>query len=503
MRLSILFWIAAAAAALLFASAVLHMLLLGPRKKANYNPAEDEERALLYAGKLSKMLQCDTVSDPDETDPEKFRHFHSVLEELFPHVFASLKKTEADGNLLLYWKGRKDSRPIVLMSHMDTVPVEGEWKYPPFSGMIAQGRVWGRGACDTKCSVMGFFQAVEELLAEGYIPEQDIYLSSSCTEETGGGGCAKLADVLEGKGVRPWLVCDEGGAIMKDPLPGIHGSFAMIGVMEKGSASLDFIADSDGGHASTPQRHSPIARLADFIHHVEHHDPFKRRMPEPVRRMMRELAPYGTLPVRFVFSNLWLFGPLVARVMPSVSAKASAMLKTTIAFTVQSGSRAYNVIPERAVAGANMRFIPHEPMKESLEKIRRIAARYGLKMEVLHSEDVSMQADIDSEASGMLIRVIRKTFPGVGVSPYILTGGTDARIYEKICPNVLRFAPVVFGPEEKHGIHGIDESIPYSVLPGCVDFYRNLIRASADSVECSNTRESQKCESCGSQTGRI
>ena len=142
-------------------------------------------------------------------------------------------------------------------------------------------------------------------------------------------------------------------------------------------------------------------------------------------------------------------------------------------------------------------------MKERLEKIRRIAARYGLKMEVLHSEDVSMQADIDSEASGMLIRVIRKTFPGVGVSPYILTGGTDARIYEKICPNVLRFAPVVFGPEEKHGIHGIDESIPYSVLPGCVDFYRNLIRASADSVECSNTRESQKCESCGSQTGRI
>lgn len=290
---------------------------------------------------------------------------------------------------------------------------------------------------------------------------------------------------------------------MKDPLPGVHGSFAMIGVMEKGSASLDFIADSEGGHASTPQRHSPIARLADFIHHVEHHDPFKRRMPEPVRRMMRELAPYGTLPVRFVFSNLWLFGPLVERVMPSVSAKASAMLKTTIAFTVQSGSRAYNVIPERAVAGANMRFIPHEPMKESLEKIRRIAARYGLKTEVLHSEDVSMQADVDSEASGMLIRVIRKTFPGVGVSPYILTGGTDARIYEKICPNVLRFAPVVFGPEEKHGIHGIDESIPYSVLPGCVDFYRNLIRASADSVECSNTRESPKCESCGSQTGRI
>lgn len=476
MRLTVLLGIAAAAAVLLLAATVVNMLRF-PRKKALYMPDADQERALRYAKKLSLMLQADTVSYPEKEDPEKFHRFHAVLAQLFPHVFEQLEMTEADGNLLLHWKGKHCDRPVVLMSHMDTVPAQGEWTWPPFSGKIEQGYVWGRGACDTKCSLMGFFQAVEELLSEGIIPEQDIYLSSSCTEETGGGGCGRLVDLLEEKGVHPWLVCDEGGDIMTDPLPGVHGSFAMVGILEKGSASVDFIAESEGGHASTPPRHTPVARLADFIHRVEHHDPFRRRMPAAVREMMEALAPYGILPVRYVFSNLWLFDPLVAKVMPSLSAQAAAMLETTIAFTVQEGSPAYNVIPQRASVGANLRFIPHQPMRVSLDRIRKIAAHYGLRMEVLYAEDVSAQTDTSSEAWRLFTRVIGETFPGVGISPYILTGGTDARCYERICPNVVRFAPVVFGREERNGIHGIDERIPCSVLPGCVDFYRNLIRA--------------------------
>ena len=476
MRLTAVLWIAAACAGLLLAATLWQMLRF-PRKKAFYVPETDEGRALRYAKKLSVMLQSDTVSYPDVEDPEKFRRFHTVLAQLFPRTFENLEKLEVDGNLLLHWKGRHCDRPVVLMSHMDTVPAQGDWTCPPFSGRIDSGYVWGRGACDTKCSLMGFFQAVEELLDEGFIPEQDLYLSSSCTEETGGGGCTKLVELLEERGVHPWLVCDEGGDIMTDPLPGVHGSFAMVGIVEKGSASVDFIAESEGGHASTPPRHSPVARLADFIHHVEHHDPFRRALPAAVREMMEALAPYGSLPVRYVFSNLWLFGPLVTKVMPSLSAQAAAMLETTIAFTVQEGSPAYNVIPQRAVTGANLRFIPHQPMRESLKRIEGIAARYGLRMQVLHAEDVSAQADTSSEAWRMLSRVIGETFPGVGISPYILTGGTDARCYERICPNVMRFAPVVFGAEERRGIHGIDERIPCSVLPGCVDFYRNLIRA--------------------------
>ena len=75
-----------------------------------------------------------------------------------------LEKAEIDGNLLFFWKGKHSDRPLVLMSHQDVVPAEGKWLHDPFSGDIADGKVWARGASDTKCSVMAFFQAVEELL---------------------------------------------------------------------------------------------------------------------------------------------------------------------------------------------------------------------------------------------------------------------------------------------------------------------------------------------------
>ena len=108
-----------------------------------------------------------------------------------------LERTVIDGNLLFCWKGKAHDRPILLMSHQDVVPAEGAWSHAPFSGDIADGKVWGRGASDTKASLMAFFQAVEELLAAGYEPANDVYLSSSCTEEWAGDGAPKIVAELK------------------------------------------------------------------------------------------------------------------------------------------------------------------------------------------------------------------------------------------------------------------------------------------------------------------
>ena len=251
-------------AALLLAALI--RALLTPTKSSSYAPAPDEKEALRLAEKLSAMVRCETVSVPEKDLRDKFLAFHQVLEGLFPLVHERLEKTEIDGNLLFYWKGRSSDRPLVLMSHQDVVPAEGEWLHAPFSGDIAEGKVWGRGASDTKCSVMAFFEAAEQLLREGYTPPQDVYLSSSCTEEWAGPGCQKLVDELKRRGVRPWLVVDEGGGIITEPIGGIHGNFAMLGVFEKGKADITFTARSNGGHASTPRKHSPLAKLADFVH---------------------------------------------------------------------------------------------------------------------------------------------------------------------------------------------------------------------------------------------
>lgn len=446
-----------------------------PVKQAGYRPEPGEEESLALARKLSAMIQCETVSCAGTTDVLKFRKFHEVLAELFPLVFEKLEKTDIDGNLLFTWKGRKHDKPLVLMSHQDVVPAEGKWLHEPFSGDIADGKVWGRGASDTKCSVMGFFEAVEELLKEGYEPEEDVYLSSSCTEEWAGDGCPKIVAELQRRGVRPYLVVDEGGGIITDPIAGIPGNFAMVGVFEKGKADLRFTAKGNGGHASAPPANSPIVRLAAFVTEVEKGKMFRKAMPPQVQAMFETLAPYASFGLRYVFENMWLFKPLLVRLLPKISAQAGAMLRTTAAFTQASGSKAVNVLPEEASVSVNMRFIPHQGMKESLELMEKTAKKYDLTMEILHANDYSKSADIHGPAFGMVSDVIQKTFPGVASSPYCMTGATDARVYEEICDNVVRFAPVIYGPEQMRGMHGLNENIAYNCLPGCVQFYRNLI----------------------------
>ena len=475
----IILWILCGIIALilvLLLAAVIRTLLI-PGRQSAYRPDPDPERAEAYARKLSEMVKCETVSVPGEDQREKFLAFHRVLEELFPLVHRELEKTEIDGSLLFCWRGEKSDRPLVLMSHQDVVPAEGTWLHGPFSGDIEDGKVWGRGASDTKCSVMAFFQAAEELLASGYTPPQDVYLSSSCTEEWGGDGCPKLVAELERHGVKPYLVCDEGGGIITDPIGGIHGNFAMVGVFEKGKADVRFTAASEGGHASAPKPHSPVARLAAFVNEAETRPLFRRKLPKEVAAMFETLAPYAGFPLKLVFSNLWLFRPVLLKVLPVISAQAGAMIRTTIAFTMMSGSDACNVIPQEATVCANMRFIPHQGMEESLGIIRKLAEKHRLKMEVLSANDYTEPVDIHGEAFRTVQQVIAETFPGCAGSPYVMTGATDSRFYQKICDNVVRFAPVIYGPEQMKGMHGLNENIAYDCLPGAVDFYKNLIRA--------------------------
>ena len=463
------------------AAAVIHTLLT-PAKHSDYKPAPDPERASAYARKLSAMVRVDTTSypfgpeHPFEEQQARFAQYHEVLRDLFPLVHRHLERFDADGSLLYHWKGKSDRYPIVLMGHQDVVPVEGEWSKPPFSGQIEDGKVWGRGSVDTKCSCMAFFQAAEELLEEGFVPPQDVWLSTSCTEEWGGPGCPALVSELERRGVKPWLVCDEGGGIYTDPMFGIKGNFAMIGVSEKGRANVRFTARGKGGHASTPQKGTPIARLAGFVTEIDRHSPFKSSMDPETRAMLETLAPAASFPIRTVLGNLWLFKKPIEWFTPAINGQAAAMLETTITFTMASGSNACNVMPREASVGANMRFIHHQDMEESMAIISRIAAKYDLETEVLQGTPCTATLDIEGEAYKFLERTVEKTFPGCISSPYVLTAATDATFYERICDNVIRFAPIVYGQEEKRGIHGVDEALRYDCLPGAVDFFKNMIR---------------------------
>lgn len=458
--------------------AALFRTLMLPRKKTEFHLSEDSERIASYAQKLSRMVQVETISDREDPSIEKFLAFHELLKELFPKVFAACDMEEMDGNLLLKWPGKSADDPIMLISHMDVVEAGGEWKFPPFSGTIAEGKVWGRGSADTKCSLMAFLQAAEEMIGEGYIPACDIYLGSSCTEEIGGNGAPKMAQWLKDHGVHLFMLCDEGGSIIQDPVGGVHGHFAAVGIFEKGYGDVKFIARSNGGHASAPGRNTPIPRLAKFIARVEKKTPFQVAFSPAVNSMFARIAPYADhFGLRLVMSNLWLFRPLLKKVMPLISPQAAAMLQTTIAFTMQSGSNGYNVLPQEASVCANMRYIPHQSTDESLKRITSLAQQYGLETEVIYRGYPSKSLDLHGEAFAIAQQTIKTCFPGIGILPYVVTGGTDSRFFDEVCDNCVRFSPVSYGPEQMAGMHGLNENMEIGCLPSAVDYYKTIIKA--------------------------
>ena len=188
------------------------------------------------AERLSRMIQLPTVSaELDERGSAPFEEFVALLAELYPRVHATLtRERHTEFGLLFHWKGRREAGdgPLVLMAHYDVVPVDesDDWTHPPFAGVIADGSVYGRGALDDKGPLIVILEAVESLLAEGFTPARDVYLSFGGNEETYGSAAIAIAAALKDRGIVPWLVVDEGGAVVDAPLPFVPGSAAMIGV---------------------------------------------------------------------------------------------------------------------------------------------------------------------------------------------------------------------------------------------------------------------------------
>ena len=455
--------------------ALVRTLIRGS-KTSTYVPDPADKRAEPYAKKLSEMVKVETVSVFGQSDPEKFRPLHKVMEREFPTVFEKLEKHDIDGNLVMYWKGKTSENPIMLMSHIDVVAAGPNWTHDPFGGEIENGKVWGRGTVDTKCSVCAFYQAAEELLLEDYVPPVDVYLCSSCTEEVGGDGAPKIVAWLKSRGVKLAMLSDEGGGIISEPIGGISGNFAMIGVYEKGTGDLKFTARSSGGHASSPPKNSPLARLAKFITRVETKNPMLVKFSPEVEEMFNRLSVYAGFPLRFVLGNLWLFKPVLKKVLPLISPPAAAMLQTTVAFTTQKGSDGHNIIPQEAYVTANLRFIPHQKVKESVQVLSDLAAKYNLETEVIAAMDPSPSLDLNGRAFKLTEAAIARTFPGLPASPYVVTGATDCRFYNDVCDNCVRFSPIIMGPAQMKGMHGIDEHLEYSCLPGAVDYYKNIIK---------------------------
>lgn len=434
-----------------------------------------DNRTNTYAQQLSKLIQAETISYDRQTDISKFYQFQNLLRESFPHIFKICEFEDFHGSFLMRWKGESSEKPILLMNHQDVVEAPGGWKYPPFSGTIADRKLWGRGALDTKGGLWAMLQAANELAAEGFRPQHDVYFMSGCNEETDGSGAEKISRILQQRGIRFAMVLDEGGMIMHEPIGGANGTFAMVGVGEKGCVDLKFIAKSAGGHASTPGKNTPLVRLGKFMAAVERSNIFKADISPAVAEMFKRISTTMKQPLRFVLGHPGLFEPLLLRVIPSVSATAGAMLKTTVAFTMASGSEGFNVLPHEAWVVGNMRFSHHQGEKDSISAIKKLAKKYDLETVVLEPGFTSPLSDYHTDAFALIEKAISTVFPGVITSPYVMNGASDCRFMSRVSDNCLRFAPFQITDKQMDSIHGIDENVDLKSLVPAVEFYKYII----------------------------
>lgn len=450
-------------------------------------PAVDAGAA---ATRLGAAVRLRTISSADDAsaNADAFRALHALLQEQFPRAHATLQRENVNGLSLLYtWPGRNTSAaPILLLAHQDVVPVapgtEGDWLQPPFSGAVADGYIWGRGAWDDKGNLLAQLEAIELLLAEGWQPERTIYLAYGADEEVSGfRGAAQIAKLLQTRSIAPAFVLDEGLLVLEGVVPGVASPTALVGVAEKGYASVQLTVKAAPGHSSMPPAAgtSAIALLSEALVELEQ-SPFAANLDGIAGNMFKTLAPEMRGVQRLVLSNLWLFGPLVKKQLEAAPSTNAALRTTTALTLVQAGNKD-NVLPGRASAVINFRLLPGDTLDDVMAHVRaavsKVVPEAQFELAFLPgAREASAVAPVDSVQYEILNRSIRSVFTDAVVAPGLMVAGTDSIHYDGISGHVFKFSPIRAGAEDLSRFHGTNERLSVDGYADAIRFYHTLLQ---------------------------
>lgn len=438
------------------------------------------------AGRLGEAVRFPTISWDDRPDAsaEAFLGLHAFLERAYPAAHRAMKREKVNGYSLLYtWEGGDPSlKPIMLMAHQDVVPIapgtEKDWTHPPFSGAVADGYVWGRGAWDDKSNLLGVFEAVEALAAAGARPKRTLYIASGHDEEVGGArGAAEIARLLESRGVSLEFVLDEGMIVTEGIVPGLKGAAALIGLAEKGYATVSLSTRTAPGHSSMPPKRTAIGRVAEAAVKLETQPP-AAYLSGVARESFETLAPEMAQPGRFLLSNLWLTEPLVRAQLAKTPA-ANAMLRTTAALTVFNAGAKSNVLPGHAEALVNFRILPGDSVAGVQDHARRVIDDPQVEVALAGpAREPTHVSPSDSPAYRLIARTIRETLPDAVVAPGLVIAGTDSRNMDGLTKNIYRFLPIRAKAEDLARFHGTNERVSVENYAETIRFFHRLLTVS-------------------------
>ena len=439
------------------------------------------------AARLSEAIPFKTISNflNPEQDAEALHGLQAHIAKSFPAFHAAAKREVVGGYSLLYtWEG-SDAKalPIALLAHQDVVPIapgtEKDWQQPPFDGAISEGFIWGRGSWDDKGNLYSMLEAAEQMAGSGFRPKRTIYFAFGHDEEVAGQRGAKaIAATLASRGVRLDFVLDEGLLITDGIVKGLDKPAALIGVAEKGYATLVLTAHATPGHSSMPPRDTAIGMMSAALARLEDH-----RLPMQIRgtvsEMFATLAPEMSGFNRVVLSNLWLFKPLLLREFEK-SGPTEATVRTTTALTIFNAGDKDNVLPGNAAATVNFRLIPGDTQASVTDHVRSTVNNGRISVEPFPGNtDPPPVTGTSSQSFRTLNRTIREIFPDVVVAPGLMVAATDSRHYAEIADNIFRFSPVRSNSDDLKRFHGTNERLSIDGYADMIRFYRRLMENGA------------------------
>lgn len=378
------------------------------------------------------------------------------------------------GLVLARISGTEPLKPLLINHHIDVVAADPtQWTHPPFSGDIADGFVWGRGALDTKSLGVVFLLALESLLKEGTKFRRPIIFLAVPDEETGGSQGMRWLAEHHLAALDPEWVWDEGGGGFK----GLFGPQTLFGVAvaEKQVQHLRLVATGEPGHGSMPHANNANVTLLNALQRILA-SPRPLRVNPTAAAMFRAIAATQKFPASFLLANL--SNPLLLRLASKRLAAdklTNALLRDTVSLNVLKAGYKVNVIPERAEAEIDCRILPETDMEEFHRWLRERIADERVKIEIIEQSPPSGVAPSDSPFFKAITNAVNRHAPGAGVFPLLVPGATDGRYFRQRGYPAYGFGPMILERADISRAHGIDERISLDNLLLGVKMARDIL----------------------------
>ncbi len=429
-----------------------------------------------------QLLAIPTIT-PDENyqaDWKKFTDYQKLVAKLYPRLSEVLDLKIFDHTPLYRWKGKSSESAVVLLAHYDVVPATDEgWLRAPFVPVIegegAEAVLYARGTMDNKGAQVGILEAVESLVADGFIPQTDIYLAFGHDEESFGRGAQAVVKHLKEAGVNVRMVLDEGGAVAEEGFSGVNKPVAVIGVAERGLMTIKLTIEQQGGHASTPPKSTTTDRISKAILEINKH-PMPAGLPKPVEDMVKKLgAAAGSGVLKIAAKGLPITRQLIISALAKSTNESAAMIRTTIVCTMINAGLAHNALAEKAEAVLNVRLNPGDTGDDVLTHLRKVINDKGVKIEEINRSEASVISSTTSKDWRTLESTVAEVFPEAIVTPYLVVGATDSRFFSEICDAVYRFSPLILSAEERATMHAKNEQVRVEHWLRAVEFFKTFI----------------------------